>query len=349
MQLNKFAQSTDRSLQSLKKKAPSYNLTDVQLAKDSSITEVSKLPDQVCNGLSQCWQLRPGLNLMVHDLKFREKAVVSQRSSDSATTIGMSFCVEGEVQGRSSQAKQAIQLQSGQASLGILRSADRTIEYAAKRLLLVHLHIRPEAIGLANQEMMKQLPRALRRAITKRDSADYFQAHTMTMVMSATVQQLLNCPYSGLSQRLYLEGKAVELMSLYFDQILTSHNFPIASSDLSSGLSPDLKEDEVDRIFHARDILLRQATNPPKLVELAHQVGINDRKLKQGFRQVFGTTVFGYLHLYRMKQAHQLLLLPKATIASVSQSIGYTSPEAFSVAFRRAFGIGPKAYQMQQR
>ena len=349
MPSNNFAPSTNRLLQTLKQEAPQHNLNDVQSAQDSNCTETSKLPNRLCEGLSQRWQLRPGLNLMVHNLKFREKAVVSQENSDGTPTLGMSFCVEGKIQGRSSHAQQAIQLQSGQASLGILRSAGRTIEYAAKRLLLVHLHIQPEVIGLANRESMQQLPRSLRRAITQRDPADYFQAHTMTTVMNATVQQLLNCPYRGLPQRLYLEGKAIELMSLYFDQISLNNNFRIASSDLSPDLTSGLKEEEVDRIFYAKDILLRQAANPPKLVELAHQVGINDRKLKQGFRQVFGTTVFGYLHIYRMKQAHQLLLLPKATIASVSQSIGYTSPEAFSVAFRRTFGISPKAYQMQQR
>lgn len=336
-------------MQVLKHEAPQYSLNNVQSVRDSNCTEISKLPNQVCDGLSQRWQLRPGLSLMVHDLKFREKAVVSQKTSGSTTTLGMSFCVEGKIRGRSSNAKQAIQLQAGQASLGILRSADRTIEYAAKRLLLVHLHIQPEAIGLADREMMKQLPRPLGRAIAKCDSADYFQTHTMTTVMSATVQQLLNCPYRGLPQRLYLEGKATELISLYFDQILSNHHYRTASSDLSPDLASGLREEEVDRIFYARDILLSQAANPPKLMELAHQVGINDRKLKQGFRQVFGTTVFGYLHIYRMQQAHQLLLLPKATIASVSQRVGYTSPEAFSVAFRRTFGISPKAYQMQQR
>ncbi|WP_121969924.1 AraC family transcriptional regulator [Leptolyngbya sp. BC1307] len=293
------------------------------------------------DGSSQRWPLRPGLSLIVQTLNFREKAVITKGCSNDTTTLGMSFCLEGQVQRRSVHAEQTVQLLPRQASLGISKGQGQVIEYAAKPLRLVHLHIQPDAIGLGNQESIEQLPDSLKVAMTQCDQTDYFQSHSMSAVMNSTVQQLLNCPYRGLSQRLYLESKAIELMSLYFDQISASNG--------SQQPSSDLKADEVDRIFNARDILLAQVANPPTLLDLAHQIGLNDRKLKQGFRQVFGTTVFGYLHRYRMQQAQRLLLMPSATIASVAQTIGYRNPEAFSVAFRRTFEIGPKAYQMQQR
>lgn len=293
------------------------------------------------DGDSQGWQLRPGLHLMVQTLTFREKVVISKSRAGRSTALGMSFCLEGEVQRRSAHSDQAVQLQPGEASLGIIKDAPQVIEYAAKPLRLVHLHIQPEAIGLVDQETIEQLPDLLKAALADHHQADYFQSHRMSAVMSATVKQLLNCPYRGLSQRLYLESKAIELVSLYLDHLSASRE--------SQPPATSLKADEVDRILTARDILLAQATNPPTLLDLAHQIGLNDRKLKQGFRQVFGTTVFGYLHRYRMQQAQRLLLMPSATIASVAQSVGYRNPEAFSVAFRRTFEIGPKAYQMQQR
>ncbi len=55
--------------------------------------------------------------------------------------------------------------------------------------------------------------------------------------------------------------------------------------------------------------MLRNISNPPSLIELARQVGINECTLKRGFRQIFGNTMFGYLHDYRMEQARQLLSL----------------------------------------
>ena len=46
--------------------------------------------------------------------------------------------------------------------------------------------------------------------------------------------------------------------------------------------------------------LTQRMDDPPSLVELARKVGINDYKLKVGFREVFGTTVYKYLHTHRM-------------------------------------------------
>lgn len=64
----------------------------------------------------------------------------------------------------------------------------------------------------------------------------------------------------------------------------------------------------VERIHYTKDILIRNSNNPPSLLALARQVGLNDCTLKKGFRQVFGTSAFGYLHDYRMQQVQQLLL-----------------------------------------
>lgn len=298
------------------------------------------------DGFSQRWPLRPGLSLVVQTLNLREKAVITKGCSNDTTTLGMSFCLEGQVQRRSVHSDQTVQLWPRQASLGIFKGQGQVIEYAAKPLRLVHLHIQPDAIGLSDRKNIEQLPDALKAAITQRNQTDYFQSHSMSAMMSLTVQQLLNCPYRGLPQRLYLESKAIELMSLYFDH-LSAEQLPVSHG--SQPPAAGLKADEVDRILDARNILLNQVANPPTLLDLAHQIGLNDRKLKQGFRQVFGTTVFGYLHRYRMQQAQQLLLMPSATIASVAQTIGYRNPEAFSVAFRRTFEISPKAYQMRHR
>jgi AraC-like DNA-binding protein len=239
------------------------------------------------------------------------------------------------------QSQQTFNFQAGQVGLGVFNDSQSQIEYTAQHpISLVHLHVQPEAIGLLHPQELQRLPVALRDALNGCRSS-YFQSSPMTPVMRAIVQQLLNCPYQGLSERLYLESKALELTSLSFDSLL--------SREISSPQAADLCQDEADRIHRARDILLSRLSNPPTLLELAHDIGLNDRKLKQGFRKLFGTTVFGYLHDYRMQQAQQLLQLPKATVASVAQSIGYSNPEAFSVAFRRTFAITPKAYQIRQR
>ena len=337
MRLNKSAPYVDELFEELNQhsNAPHISKCAVQ-------PEVFQFPGQICSGSIQRWRLRPGLDLMIHDLEFREQALIKRNNPVEMTAIGMSFCVAGQMRIEIPQATQTVQFQAGQASLGVVNDIKGSVEYAANQpISLIHLHVQPAAISLATEEGIEQLPSQLQKAIIGIDRSYYHQACTMTAVMKATVKQLLNCPYQGLTKRLYLESKTLELISLYFDQLL--------SSDRLTRRVSSLKADDIDRIVYARDILLSQVANPPGLQKLARQIGLNERKLKQGFRQVFGTTVFGYLRNYRMQQAQQLLLMPGATIASVAQTVGYSNPEAFSVAFRRAFAIGPKAYQLQQR
>lgn len=102
-----------------------------------------------------------------------------------------------------------------------------------------------------------------------------------------------------------------------------------------------LKPKDIEKIHRARYILIFQQENPPSLLDLARQVGINDNKLKIGFRQVFGTTVFGYLHNHRMEIARQLLQDGKMRVAAVANAVGYANPGHFAAGFKRKFGVSP--------
>jgi AraC family transcriptional regulator, transcriptional activator of the genes for pyochelin and ferripyochelin receptors len=184
------------------------------------------------------------------------------------------------------------------------------------------------------------LPEPLQQLITGDSTIQFHQSlGKNTTEMQQILQQILHCPYQGVTRQMYLEGKALELLTLQFTHWREkSHH----STEVK------LRQDDIERLYAAKDILIRQMNNPPSLVELARQVGINDRKLKQGFRQVFGTTVFGYLQNYRLQQAQKLLQRPDISIARVAATIGYTNPEAFSVAFRRKFAVSPKTYQLRK-
>jgi AraC family transcriptional regulator, transcriptional activator of the genes for pyochelin and ferripyochelin receptors len=56
-----------------------------------------------------------------------------------------------------------------------------------------------------------------------------------------------------------------------------------------------LKPQTIDRIYQARDILTTRLDNLPSILELAQQVELCDRTLRNGFRELFGTTVVQYI------------------------------------------------------
>ncbi|MEM9819029.1 MAG: AraC family transcriptional regulator, partial [Cyanobacteria bacterium P01_D01_bin.6] len=98
--------------------------------------------------------------------------------------------------------------------------------------------------------------------------------------VSQVLQQILQSPYQGAMQKLYLEGKVMELLTLQFAQ--WSEMQPQIRSNW-------LPPDELDRLYAAKDLLIHDVKKPPSLAELAQQVGLNEHRLRQGFRQVFGT------------------------------------------------------------
>lgn len=180
------------------------------------------------------------------------------------------------------------------------------------------------------------LPSKLQRLL-EQDSVQRFHCSTgaVTAAMQTALQHILTCPYSGITKRIYLESKALELLALQFHQWTEQDN--LATGDRS------LHRDDVERLHHARDILIRDLQNPPSLMDLARQVGLNDYKLKSGFRQVFGTTVFGYLQACRMEQAKQLLAERQLSIAAIAHTVGYASQSRFCHAFKQRYGMTPIA------
>ncbi|WP_187830020.1 helix-turn-helix transcriptional regulator [Siccirubricoccus phaeus] len=81
--------------------------------------------------------------------------------------------------------------------------------------------------------------------------------------------------------------------------------------------------------------------------ELARKVGLNERKLKSGFRAQFGTTVNECLTRARLRMAHQLLLENRAAVGEVSRRVGYANPRHFTQLFRDRYGVNPSVLLRQ--
>ena len=170
----------------------------------------------------------------------------------------------------------------------------------------------------------------------------YQRSGTTSVAMQTALHQILHCPFQGAVKKVYLESKVWELMALLLEQEQNLHR-PQQHS------SVPLKPDDVERIHQAKEILQQQLDQPPSLLELARQVGLNDYILKQGFRQVFGTTAFGYLHDYRLEQARLLLQKRCLNVSEVSRAVGFGSRSYLSRAFRKKYGVSPKQYQLQSK
>lgn len=207
--------------------------------------------------------------------------------------------------------------------------------------LLVTIFVQPEVLCSFVSDASEELPPVLEHLIRPSESACYKRVGETSLMMNALLQQILQCPYKGLTKRMYLESKAIELLALLVEEEAEIHRDK-AQADLA-GL------DYRDRIQYAQEILMNNLTDPPSLMELARRVGMCDYNLKRGFKEVFDTTVFGYLRDRRLERAQQLLLEPWMTVAEVARTVGYESHASFTTAFKKKYGVSPKAYQTSAR
>jgi AraC-like DNA-binding protein len=164
----------------------------------------------------------------------------------------------------------------------------------------------------------------------------FYDEREIPSFLLVELNQLFNVRLSENANRLFYQGKILELLALYF-----SEKKPNKES------CPFLNDqDTVRKIKNAKEHLLKNIDAPPRLKELAKLAGLNEYQLKAGFKEIYGNTVFGYLLDHKLDNARVLLDSKKYHVAEVAYQIGYTNPSHFIAAFRKKFGVTPKKYLM---
>lgn len=161
----------------------------------------------------------------------------------------------------------------------------------------------------------------------------------ITAEMNSILNEIVNCKRKGVLKCLFLEAKILKLLMLQLEQ------FEIAQS---SDKFEHVKDYDVEKIHIAKNILEQNISAPISLIELAHQAGINDFKLKKGFKEIYGNTVFGYLNELRMNEAKKLLLASDKSITEISQYCGYRFVQNFTKVFKKKYGVTPKNFKIAQ-
>lgn len=200
----------------------------------------------------------------------------------------------------------------------------------------VHLVMEPCMMREMEPEFYGAFPDDIRGIIEGKKDLPFCQAGMMTPHMQQVVNLILTAPFRSATRRMYLEGKSMELIALMLEHFVFPPQKP--------GAPASLNQADIERIRAAHEHLLANMQNPPSLLGLARYVGLNDFKLKKGFRQMFGNSVFGCLHEHRMDQARRLLRDSDKSIKEISYAVGYKNAHSFSDAFKQYYGVRPSNY-----
>ncbi|MDG1038291.1 MAG: AraC family transcriptional regulator [Polaribacter sp.] len=165
----------------------------------------------------------------------------------------------------------------------------------------------------------------------------YYDDTETKPTVSIVLQQIINSNINSSIRNLYVKGKVYELLSLHFQK----------EENTEGQYCPFLVDEQnVLKIRKAKEIIISRMAEPPSLQELSTEISLSLKKLKEGFKQIYGDTVYSFLFDYKMEHSRRLLESNQFNVNEVGLKVGYSTSSHFIAAFKKKFGTTPKKYIM---
>ena len=279
-----------------------------------------------------------GIRLLYGRLKFKKPVPVKMQSSNPY--MEMYFSLAGTRHMLFTQSNKRFSIAAGHQNLFYIPDTEFYIEPLADDIENITLQIQftedyfKRLMPVNNSLFLPFTDKINRKQFSVLNPSDL----VITPKMYNVLNDIVHCEKTGIIKQLYIEANVLKLLQLQFEQ------YEVISQKKEY---TNVKHYDIDKLYHARELLEQNITNPYSLLKLAHKTGLNDFKLKKGFKELFGNTVFGYLHEIRMQKAREMLFDHKTTIADVSQYCGYAFIQSFTKAFKQKYGMTPEQYRKQ--
>lgn len=283
----------------------------------------------IANHSNQTWTL-DDISLSYNIIDYTNHAVV-QVSKDNAS-VRLHFGLQGKYSFHLNQIDRRYDLVGHHNNMIYSQGLDMSVHNKSDRIITFGIEFTKDAFIGISKHGNDPLKRLTDRILKNENSILSDQWKTNTIDIQRVIDEIVTCPYQKELRDLFLWSKTLELVvlqaSLYDDYSV----IPFIRSARDQKL-----------LAEAKDILDARIDSPPSIAELSKLSGVNEFKLKKGFKELFGTTIFGYIHHNRMRLARKLLLETQKSAKEIAFETGYSSPQHFSNAFKKEFGVTPNS------
>lgn len=220
-----------------------------------------EMPSFLGSGYHKRIELHPELCLTIIDYEYRDDYLLNRPASNHPLQFGvlLSGIVQDDESGWICERNTVI-------SGGGIQREMKVKHFQSPRILGIDIEMSPHLLATFFPGKDGGIPPEL-KLLAKGDDWQTLVHPEMTPAVRFLTQQIFNCPYQGITKRIYLQAKVLELIALQVSPLLTGEGF---SQPLP------LKSDTIARIHHAKQIILSRLENPPSLIELAELVGVSD-------------------------------------------------------------------------
>ncbi len=305
--------------------------------------------DEVCivsegllvNGRADVHAVRPGMRLFTMNADVREPIELKFEPENAGIFVSLTLDGKSEytVQARAHR-HDRWEFVPGRSIVGTFRAErSRWNLSAGESHRFVELQITSGKAQQMLSEYLRTIPGSVHPILGQVEGFPRHIEQPLTPELRMIAHQVLNCPLEGSARTLFMESKTLEILAFQL-HVLSSAD-PTETVVRSKG--------DRERLEEARRILETELVDPPSLLTLSRRVGLNDFKLKRGFRELYHTTVFGYVRMLRMEKARALLEAGEMNVGEVAVATGYSNFGHFSEVFRKRFGVSPRELKKSWR
>ncbi len=291
-----------------------------------------RLPEAVGQGGAQRYQLSPAVEIFVTDTTFHETFTLESEAG-VVPRYSLAFCLREPLDWRMGDSRKEYRIGEGESYLSNGFTEKSACTYVAQRRFSgISLQYKPEAVGKLMTQREDGKSSALQKVIGSGFVIRRFSPHIRMLL-----NDILNCRYTGDIKRIYLEGKALELLAVYLDENLLEEEAADPLRKLSAG--------DIQALYQAKEILDGNIPCAPTIGQLSRLACLNEFKLKAGFRELFGMPVHAYIIDKRLELARRLIKEKGISVTEASYLVGYSNTNYFTLKFKEKFGIKPSEYR----
>lgn len=288
------------------------------------------IPPAMGSGYIRQVQLNNGVILCLHHYQLRQKLVLRRLKSSPHEVVIFKFSEgvsqAGYSEGSGSQSfpyvRPAVQVASSSLFAEEIYPAAQEVKYLVLTISQQHL---AELLALDGAGRTRW------NLLTGRQAFVFYES--LTPAMRDTVACLAQLDVAAPLALLLYKTKVQELLYPLFVKLLARTDFPAAA----------ITQAEAEKVSRLETLLLADLGLPPQLPALARQIGLSATRMKQLFRQAFGTSPYDYYQVARMHEAAQLL--HSRSVSETGHALGFTNLSHFARLFEKHHRVKPKKYQ----
>lgn len=180
------------------------------------------------------------------------------------------------------------------------------------------------------------MPREIADALEKSRLPVFARQYPLSIHCARALSDLLNSQMTLLARPVFMQAKALELLSAFFDHLAST----VRQSNMIS-----LSARDRSKLQLAREIVKEDMLTSLSLPDVAKIVGLNRNKLSQGFRLLHGCTIQQYSFELKMQIAEAYLRRREGSLGELAKKLGYSHANNLSAAIKKHFGHSARELQ----